>query len=89
MKKLKKSGSAVVRGLIYLAAAITVGATLFIVAYILVKGIPNLTQELFAWEYNSKNVSMLPALINTVSVTFSTLLIAVPTGISAAVFLSE
>ncbi|MDD6188633.1 MAG: phosphate ABC transporter permease PstA [Clostridiales bacterium] len=87
--KLRKSGSPIMRGLIYLAAALTVGVMLFITAYILVKGIPNLTPELFAWEYNSSNVSMLPAIINTVIVTFCTLLIAVPIGICSAVFLAE
>lgn len=85
----RRSGSAIARGMIYLSAAITVGVMLFLIAYILVKGVPNLTPELFAWEYNSRNVSMLPALINTVIVTLFTLLIAVPIGICSAVFLAE
>ena len=87
--KRRMNGSMIMRALIYFAAALTVGVMLFIVAYILIKGVPNLTPELFAWEYNSKNVSMLPALINTVIVTFCTLLVAVPIGICSAVFLAE
>ncbi|HMM05958.1 MAG TPA: phosphate ABC transporter permease PstA [Clostridiales bacterium] len=75
--------------LIYFAAAITVAVMLFIVAYILIKGIPHLTPELFALEYNSKNVSMMPAIINTLLMTFLTLLIAVPIGVFSAVYLVE
>jgi phosphate transport system permease protein len=75
--------------LIFFATAVTVGVMLFIVAYILIKGIPHLTPELFALEYNSKNVSMMPAIINTLLMTFLTLLIAVPIGVFSAVYLVE
>lgn len=72
-----------------LAAAITLISLIFIIAYILVKGIPNLTPQLFSWEYNSENVSCLPALINTLFMTFLALIFAVPVGIGAAVYLTE
>ena len=85
----RKPGSFLALFLILLAAAITVGTMIFIVAYILIKGVPNLSPELFAWTYNSDNVSMLPAIINTLLMTFLTLLIAVPIGIGSAVFLAE
>ena len=75
--------------IIKLAALITVGTMIFIVAYILVKGVPNLTAELFAWEYNTENVSMMPAIINTIYMTLLTLLLAVPVGIFSAVYLVE
>ena len=48
-----------------LAALVTMSALIFIIAYILIKGIPYLTPDLFAWEYNSDNVYLMPALINT------------------------
>ncbi len=54
-------GSLAVRLLLYGAAVFTIGLLLFLIAYILVKGIPNLTPELFAWKYTSENVSMLPS----------------------------
>ena len=57
--------------------------------YILVNGIPYINADLFAWEYNSKNVSMMPAIINTVLIVFLTLLLAVPIGIAAAIYLAE
>lgn len=75
--------------LICLAALITVAAIVFIIIYILQKGIPNLTPELFSLDYNSKNQSMLPSIINTVYITFLTLVFAVPIGIFSAIYLVE
>ncbi len=60
-----------------------------IVGYILIKGIPNLSWDLFAWEYNSENVSLMPALINTLLMTALSLVVAVPLGIGAAIYLTE
>lgn len=59
------------------------------IVYILVMGIPHITPELFAWEYNSDNVSCMPAIINTIIVTLLTLVIAVPFGVGAAIYLAE
>ena len=93
MQKLKEytkhPGSFIVFILIILATIITVGTMLFLVAYILLKGIPNITPQLFEWEYNSDNVSMMPAIINTVLMTGATLLMAVPIGVFSAVYLAE
>lgn len=75
--------------LIILCAVITVGALLFLIAYILIQGIPNLTPELFSLEYNSENASLMPALLNTVLITAISLVIAVPLGIFAAIYLVE
>lgn len=75
--------------LVAVAALLSAAALIFLIVYILVKGIPNLTPDLFAWEYNSDNVSCMPAIINTVIITFLTLLIAVPFGTGAAIYLAE
>lgn len=72
-----------------LAAFFTMLALLFIILYILIKGIPYLTPELFSRKYTSENVSLLPALVNTLSITVLSLLFAVPTGIGAAIYLTE
>lgn len=77
------------RAAVWFSAAVTMAALLFIILYILIKGIPHLTPELFAWTYTSDNVSLTPALINTLSMTALSLLFAVPAGIGAAVYLSE
>ena len=72
-----------------LAAMITVGILLALVGYILYKGIPHLSWSLFAWEYTSENVSMMPAIINTILMTALSLLIAVPLGVGSAIYLVE
>lgn len=85
----RKPLSFVLRCLVYLSAAFTVGALGFLIAYILIKGVPHLSLDLFAWEYNSDNCSMMPAIINTLEMTFFALLIAVPFGIGSAIYLVE
>lgn len=75
--------------LVALAAVLSAMALVFIIIYVLVRGIPNLTPELFAWTYNSDNVSCMPSIINTIMLTVLTLIIAVPFGIGAAIYLAE
>lgn len=85
----RKPLSFVLRCLVYLSAILTVGALGFLVSYILIKGVPHLSLDLFAWEYTSENSSMMPAIINTLQMTFFALLIAVPFGIGSAIYLVE
>ena len=75
--------------LVGVSALITVLTLVFIVGYILIKGIPSLNLELFQLEYNSENVSMFPSIINTICMTVLSLVIAGPLGILAAVYLVE
>ena len=75
--------------LVLICAFITVCVLLFVVGYILIKGIPNLSLDLFAWEYNSENVSMTPAIVNTVTMTALSLFLSVPIGVFAAIYLVE
>lgn len=85
----KHPGSAVILLVVLLAMVFTVGTLGYLILYILVKGIPHLTPSLFALEYNSQNVSMLPALVNTLLMTLLALLISVPIGIFSAIYLVE
>ena len=78
-------GSFVLALLVGLAALLTFLTLVFIIGYILVMGIPNLSLDLFQLEYNSENVSMLPSIINTIAMTLLSLVIAGPMGILAAV----
>ena len=75
--------------IVILSAAITLAVLASLLIYILAKGIPNLKPELFAWEYNTTNVSMMPAIINTLTITAMALLFAVPAGIFSAIYLVE
>ncbi|WP_456067114.1 phosphate ABC transporter permease PstA [Gemmiger sp.] len=81
--------AAALRWLVRMAALLTAAVLVFLIGYILVMGIPNLNPELFAWEYNSENVSLTPALINTVLMTAFSLAISTPLGIFAAIWLVE
>lgn len=75
--------------LIILSAVIMIGSMVFIIGYILVRGIPNMKPELFAWQFTSENQSMMPAIINTVLMTLCTLVMAVPVGVFSAIYLAE
>lgn len=81
--------AAALRWLVRMAALLTAAVLVFLIGYILVMGIPNLKPELFAWEYNSENVSLTPTLINTVLMTAFSLAISTPLGIFAAIWLVE
>lgn len=85
----RKPSSALLNGLVHFAMLFTVAVLLFIVGYILVMGVPSLNADLFAFEYNSDNVSMFPSLVNTLLAVLLTLVIAVPLGVMAAIFLVE
>ena len=86
---LKHPGSFIMMILVMLAAILTFTVLLFLIAYILMNGVPHLKPSLFAWEYSSDNASVMPALVNTVVMTLLSLLIAVPFGIFSAIFLVE
>ncbi|MGN0712884.1 MAG: phosphate ABC transporter permease PstA [Anaerovoracaceae bacterium] len=78
------------RMLVYVSAAITVTVLVFLIGYILYKGVPNLTMPgIFDWKFTSQNMSMTPAIINTVLMTALSLLMAVPIGVFAAIYLVE
>lgn len=86
---MKHPGSFIVMLLVMLGALVTFAVLLFLIAYILVNGLPHITPSLFSLHYTSENASVVPALINTVIMTLLSLLIAVPFGIFSAIFLVE
>lgn len=88
-RRAARAQAAALRWLVRIAALLTAAVLVFLIGYILVMGIPNLKPELFAWEYNSENVSLTPALINTVLMTAFSLAISTPLGIFAAIWLVE
>lgn len=81
--------SAVLKILVWLCAAITFAVLVFLVVFILAKGVGHLKPGLFVWKYTSDNVSLIPAAVNTVIMVVLTLLIAVPIGVFSAIFLVE
>ncbi len=90
MKSYRKHpGSFLLLLLVLIAAVFTVCVLVFLVSYILIRGIPYLKPSLFAWEYTSENVSMLPAMVNTLLMTVLALAISIPFGVGAAIYLVE
>ena len=85
----KHPGSFLLLVLVLLAAFTTITTLLFLVGYVLVTGVPNLKPSLFALKYTSENVSMVPAILNTVEMVVIALLFAVPFGVGAAIYLVE
>lgn len=86
---LHHPGSLILWLLVVIAAVATLGVLFYLIGYILIHGIPYLTPNLFAWKYDSDNVSMMPAIINTILMTLISLVIAVPFGIGSAIYLVE
>ena len=82
-------GSGILALLTLLATVATFLMLAFLVGYILVKGIPYLSADLFSLTYTSDNVSLLPSLINTFIMTILSLVVAAPLGIFAAIYLVE
>ena len=80
-----------IRGLMWLAVGITAALTLFIVGYVLVQGIPNLTWEFISTKpsYLNGTIGILPDILNTIYIVIATLLIVIPLGVGAAVYLTE
>ena len=88
-KQCGRLSSMIFKCLVQLSAVITFAVLAFLVGFILIKGVGYLKPSLFAWEYTSENVSLVPAAVNTVIMTGITLAMAVPLGVCAAIFLVE
>ena len=81
----------VVRLLMWLAVGLTSALTLFVVGYVLVQGIPHLSWQFLSTKpsYLSGNIGILPDILNTLYIVIATLLIVLPLGVGAAVYLTE
>jgi len=88
-KSKRNFESSLLYGIVMGSAAITFTVSIFIIGYILVKGVPHLSLDLFSLKYTTENVSLLPALINTIIITILSLLIAVPIGVFSSIYLVE
>lgn len=79
------------RILMWLAASITAALTLFLLSYVLVKGLPNITWELLSTKpsYLRGTVGILPDILNTLYIILTTLLFVLPLGVGAAIYLTE
>ena len=80
-----------VRGGMWLATSLTGILTLFLVAYVLIQGIPNINWEFLTTKpsYLTESIGILPDILNTLYIVIATLLIVIPLGVGAAVYLTE
>ena len=87
----RKCRIAVLKGLMYLAAALTAGLVLFLIVYVMMKGIPNLSWELISTKpsYLRGTIGILPDILNTLYVVLATLVVVLPLGVGAAMYLTE
>ncbi len=89
MKLSNQTKEHILSALVWSAAIATVSALLFIIAFVLIKGVPNIKLSLFSFHYDSENVSLMPALISTIMITALSILISTPLGVFAAIYLVE
>ena len=81
--------SGLAEALVWLSGIMTMAIMIYLVAFIVIHGVPHLKPSLFSLTYNSDNVSLMPALVNTLIITALSLVIAIPFGVFAAIYLVE
>ena len=90
LQKCKKHPfSGLVEALVWLSGIMTMAIMIYLVTFIVIRGVPHLKPSLFSLTYNSDNVSLMPALVNTLIITALSLVIAIPFGVFAANYLVE
>ena len=87
----RRAYAAVLRGIMLLSAAMTLGLVLFLIIFVMAKGLPNLSWKLLstAPSYLSEDIGILPDILNTVYIGIATVVLVVPLGVGAAIYLTE
>ena len=87
----RKAYIAIMRTLMAIAAILTGALVLFLIVYVLAKGIPNISWELLSTSpsYLSAKIGILPDILNTIYIVIATLVIVLPVGVGAAIYLTE
>ncbi|MBQ2944791.1 MAG: phosphate ABC transporter permease PstA [Ruminococcus sp.] len=91
MKKSRKAYITFMKSGMLICTALVAALTLFLILYILIKGIPNITWELLSTKpsYISDRIGILPDILNTLYIVITTLIIVIPLGVGAAIYLTE
>lgn len=91
MNRKRKTYIASMRGLMIVSTIITVALALFILIYVFANGIPNINWELLSTKpsYSADRIGILPDILNTIYILLATLLIVIPLGVGAAIYLTE
>ena len=91
MNRKRKLYIGLMRGAMILCTALTLALVLFLMGYVLINGIPNITWELLSTKpsYLTERIGILPDILNTVYIVLATLVIVLPLGVGAAIYLTE
>ena len=91
MKKSRKAYIILMKAGMWLCTALVAALTLFLIVYILIKGIPNISWELLSTKpsYLSDRIGILPDILNTLYIVITTLIMVIPLGVGAAIYLTE
>ena len=91
MNKKRKIYTGFMRGAMIVCTALTAALVLFLMGYVLINGIPNITWELLSTKpsYLTERIGILPDILNTVYIVLATLVIVLPLGVGAAIYLTE
>lgn len=91
MNKKRKIYIGFMRGAMYVCTALTAALVLFLFGYVLINGIPNISWELLSTKpsYLTQQIGILPDILNTVYIVLATLIIVLPLGVGAAIYLTE
>lgn len=87
--KLRKMKSYILKSFVWICGILTVGILVYILLFILLKGIPNINMKFLFGEYNSKTLSAFSSIVTTVQMIVLSLLISVPIGVFCAIYLAE
>ncbi len=81
----------IMKTLMYISAGLTCGPVIFMVAFVMIKGLPNITWELLSTSpsYLSDRIGILPDILNTIYIVVTSIIIVVPLGAGAAIYLNE
>ncbi|WP_018142919.1 phosphate ABC transporter permease PstA [Alloscardovia criceti] len=89
MKPRRHIGSRILRIALYVASLSVVAALAYLLFFVITNGISHFDPKFFEWTYNSDNSSVVPSIIGTILIIIGTLIVSVPLGVGAAIFLTE
>lgn len=86
---MKRTSDTILKGLVYLCTVFSFGILILIVLGVLFRGVPHLKPSMFELKYTTENVSMLPAILNTLEMIVMTLIVVIPIGVATAIYTVE
>lgn len=91
ISKIRKAYILLMKILMWISAAVTCSLVVFLIIYVFMKGLPNISWELLSEKpsYLSAKIGILPDILNTIYIVLAALIIVIPLGVGAAIYLTE